>query len=142
MIIFELVCDGGHRFEGWFRNSDEFSSQLSGGMIACPVCDSRDVHKLPTGHVSTGGHHRAAEVAEIPDSNSRVRDALERLRHYVEQNFEDVGDQFADEARRIHYGETEPRDIRGEATQVEVEELKEEGIEPVAIPVRIVKKLN
>jgi hypothetical protein len=123
MIRYELRCGSDHVFEGWFRNSAGYDEQLSAGELACPVCGGSDVAKAPM----------APAVARSNAASSRS-DPIQLLRHVVETNCEHVGPRFAEEARRIHYGETETRGIYGEASREDVEALTDEGIEIAAIP--------
>lgn len=139
MIIFDLQCVNDHRFEGWFKNTSEFESQLAKAMIHCPICGSEQVAKVPSAsHLSLG---KAAPQQVIAPQNKAApytpQDAhvfLRKLHEHVKQHFEDVGNEFASEAKRMHYGEIEERDIRGNATKEEVEELHEEGIAAFSLP--------
>ena len=135
MILFQLKCTNTHEFEAWFRDSAAFKSQSTGSKIECPVCGDTGVTKaLMTPHIAKGGRksgpaeRRATEIAE------QILDAVDQVRRNVEENCDYVGDEFADEARRIHYGETEEHAIYGEATDAEATELDDEGIEFHRIP--------
>jgi len=138
MIIFDLQCVNDHRFEGWFKNSSEFESQLTSAMIHCPVCGTEQVAKVPSAsHLILG--KAASQQAVTPPNNPAPVTAdmnvlLRNLHDHVKQNFEDVGNEFATEAKRMHYGEIEERNIRGNATKNEVEELHEEGIMAIPLP--------
>jgi len=133
MIIYDLVCDTQHRFEGWFKNTGEYATQLSGGLLSCPICGSTRVHKvLSVSHVNTGVEVHLAETGLTVEA--RPQELLKKLHEYIEQRFDNVGAQFAEEARKIHYGETEERNIYGQATGVEIRELREEGINAVPLP--------
>ena len=140
MIIYDLLCDGQHRFEGWFKNADEFQHQLQTGLVSCPVCGSEHVQKLPSAsHISTGLGHKDAEASSTPAAQNdtvKINEAqvMQLLHDYVNKNYDDVGSGFAEEAKKIHYGETEARNIRGRATASEVKELKEEGIAALGLP--------
>jgi hypothetical protein len=129
MIHYQLRCSGGHGFEGWFRDSDTFEKQAVAGEIGCPVCQDTNVDRAPM----------APRVAKQPSekpvpSPAAVREALRNLRRAVESNCEHVGDRFAEEARKIHYGETEARNIYGGTTMEEAAALSEEGISFGRIP--------
>ena len=127
MILYELRCTSDHRFEGWFRNSDAFEAQQSAHEIACPVCGDSSVDRaLMAPAVSRKANSR-------PDP-AQVITLLRTLRKVVEENHENVGDRFAEEARKIHYGETDARGIYGQATEAEAEELADEGIEVGRLP--------
>lgn len=138
MILYELKCQRGHAFEAWFLNSATYDSQQATGDVSCPHCGTTDVTKAPMApniarNVSgtskeSVDEHRAQEVAE------KILEAVDGLRQEVEENCDYVGDEFAEEARRIHYGETEERGIYGEATDDEAEDLDEEGVEFFRVP--------
>ncbi len=138
MIIFDLQCVNDHRFEGWFKNTSEFESQLANAMIHCPACGSEQIARLPS-----ASHLNLGTATSQPDSNVHEKSALpvqdvnvflKKLNAHVKLHFEDVGNAFATEAKRMHYGEIEERNIRGKATQAEVEALHEEGILAIPIP--------
>jgi hypothetical protein len=127
MILYELRCISDHRFEGWFRNSDAFEAQQSAHEIACPVCGDHQVDRaLMAPAVGRKGN-------SLPDAAQAIT-LLRTLRKVVEDSHENVGDRFAEEARKIHYGETEQRGIYGQATEEEAEELADEGIEVGKLP--------
>ncbi len=133
MIRYALVCTAGHEFEGWFPGIDACDAQLDKGMVTCPDCGSAEVQKaLMAPSVSTrkddGGLKKHAMALAVH------RAKLVALREHVEQNFENVGEKFPEEARRIHYGETERRDIYGEASLDDARELIEEGVEVAPLP--------
>jgi len=138
MIIFDLQCVNDHRFEGWFKNTSEFESQLSSAMIHCPVCGTEQVAKVPSAsHLSLGKTNPQQAITPqtktalpAPDMNVLLR----KLRDHIKQNFEDVGNEFASEAKRMHYGEIEERNIHGNATKDEIDELQEDGIMAFPIP--------
>jgi hypothetical protein len=138
MILYQLLCHKGHDFEAWFRDSTTYDSQSATGDVACPFCGTTQVNKAPMApHLATGGdkgrkqgvdEERAHKVAE------KILEAVDGISRKVEENCEFVGDEFAEEAKRIHYGESEERDIYGEATDEEAEELDEEGVDYVRFP--------
>ena len=140
MILYQLACHEGHEFEAWFGDSVSYDAQCESGDIVCPFCGDRDIVKALTApYVSTKGpskqgDKRARELA------MQILHAADKSREHIENNFEDVGDKFADEARRIHYGETDERDIYGEATTDEADDLTEEGIKVFRLPPK--KRLN
>jgi hypothetical protein len=126
MIRFALRCAAGHEFEGWFRSGDGFEAQQKGGEIACPECGDTGVEKaLMAPHIGR---------SQAPVSPTQLRSAMIELRRQVETNCDYVGERFAEEARRIHYGEVDPHGIYGEATTEESHELSEEGIKIGRIP--------
>ena len=134
MIKYELRCGGDHRFEAWFQSSDAYDRQADAGEIACPLCGRTDVGKAPMAPrigkgkaVDVAMAKQLAEAAEAHRKLHEIRDSVERNCHYV-------GDRFAEEARRIHYGETEKQDIYGETSDAEAAALKDEGVEFARIP--------
>lgn len=137
MIIYDLQCANEHRFEGWFKNAIEYENQLASSMIHCPLCGTDQVTKVPTAsHLSLGKapkNKSSAKQTEVIFSQ-KTNELLYQLHEHVKQNFEDVGDEFATEAKRIYYGEAEERNIRGNATKDEVDELNDEGIMAFPLP--------
>ena len=123
MIRYDLRCSADHEFEGWFRNSAGFDEQRSAGELVCPICGGTEIGKAPMA---------PAVARSAPQIDPRT--VLRALRKAVEANCDNVGDRFAEEARRIHYGETETRPIYGDATREEAAALTDEGIEIAAIP--------
>jgi hypothetical protein len=129
MILFTLRCAAGHEFEGWFRDGDGFADQQKAGEIACPNCGDAQVEKAVM--APRIGRSREKTPAMSP---AQMRAALVELRRQVETNCAYVGERFAEEARRIHYGEADPHGIYGEASADESRELAEEGISFGRIP--------
>jgi hypothetical protein len=136
MIRFSLVCSNEHEFEGWFQSGAAFENQVDDGHLACPVCDGTQVRKAPMApSISPKGNNRPNLPKAIDPANAgTMRKALKELREVVETNCENVGDRFADEARKIHYGETEARGIYGETSKDEAVELQDEGVPFARIP--------
>lgn len=146
MILFDLKCGQGHRFEGWFRNNDAYEQQVASHALTCPVCGDVHVEKAPMApRIAKSGRTREAEAmpAPAPAANPEPAEqaqqaemlrALRELRRQVEANAEHVGDRFAEEARKIHYGETQSRAIYGETSQEQAEKLQEEGVAFARIP--------
>ncbi|GAB4571451.1 MAG: DUF1178 family protein [Rhodothalassiaceae bacterium] len=132
MIVFDLRCGQDHRFEGWFRSHEDFADQQATRRIACPECGGRDIEKRLS--VPNIGGPRADRPHEESGRESELAAMLGRLRAFIAQNCEDVGERFAEEARRIHYGETTPRPIHGVATLKEGRALAEEGIDVLPLP--------
>ena len=136
MILFELKCASDHRFEAWFRDGAAYDTQAAAGTITCPVCGDGKVAKAPM--APRIGKTRGGDKADTPEQMKRaqaeVLKQLAEMRRKVEENCDYVGDRFAEEARRIHYGETDPRGIYGEASDGDVAELKEEGVTIHRIP--------
>ena len=140
MIVFDLACGQGHFFEGWFRNSEEYHSQLASGLLCCPSCGSEDIVKKPSpSRINLGKQQQLAQLSSIQqDAQNLVR----KINDYISANFEDVGNQFADQALKMHYGEIEERNIQGTATVQEANDLKEEGVAIIPLPNTPKKKLN
>jgi hypothetical protein len=128
MILFTLRCAHGHEFEAWFRDGDGFEAQQKAGEIACPECNDTAVEKA----VMAPRLNRSRE--SMPISPAQFRAALVELRRQVETNCDYVGPRFAEEARRIHYGEIDAHNIYGEASENESRELSDEGISFGRIP--------
>lgn len=129
MILYDLRCSGDHAFEGWFKDSETFDEQAEAGVVVCPVCGVTAVSKAPMAPrlSKSRGDGDMPKLAE-------TREALLKLRSEVESNCDYVGGGFAEEARKIHYGETDRRDIYGETSDEEARELTEEGIKVGRIP--------
>ena len=141
MIVYDLICDTEHRFEAWFASADEFDRQCGTELLACPVCGSGSVRRVPSA-VRTTRHGRdepTPAAPAVPSAESgpatRLHElALQVVRELVSRS-ENVGRRFPEEARRIHYGEAPARSIRGQASAEEAEALREEGIEVLHLPV-------
>lgn len=134
MIVYQLRCDSDHAFEAWFRDSAAFDRQRKARKVDCPVCGSSKVEKAPMApHLAKA---RNGEAASDPakDSTARFIEAARQIREHVERNCDYVGERFAEEARRIHYGEADQRGIYGEASDKEASELKDEGVAFSRIP--------
>ena len=132
MILFDLRCQAGHSFEAWFRNSATYDAQAEAGDISCPLCGDGNVTKAPM-----APRIAKARSAAPPVSDGQAADLyrkLSKLRDHVEANSDYVGERFAEEARRIHYGETDARNIHGETSDTEAAKLKDEGVEFARIP--------
>ena len=135
MIRFSLSCDQAHDFEAWFRGNDDFDTQQKRGLIECPHCGSARVSKaLMAPAVSTGRRQEKIALA-MGEEQRRVVATLKAMAEKVKENADYVGDSFATEARKIHFGETDPRGIYGEATLEEAKSLADDGINFMPIPV-------
>lgn len=136
MIKYQLLCDSDHEFEGWFRDSGDFDVQAGDGLIECPLCGSDEIRKAIMAPAIGRKSNQVPARREQRLANLRddVIAAAERARDYVEKNFDYVGNEFPEEARKIHYGETKERGIYGEATGREVKELIDEGVSVAPIP--------
>ena len=127
MIAYALRCDKGHEFDGWFQNSAAFDKQCRGGHLACPSCNSVRIEKAIMAPAVGGKSASATQAAQL-------RQFATGLRKYVQEHADYVGPDFAEEARKIHYGETQERHIYGEATVEEARELIEEGVDVAPLP--------
>jgi hypothetical protein len=144
VIVLDLCCPHHHRFEGWFASAAEFEAQLARGLVSCPVCGAGNVCRMPSApHVQTT-HPRPPEPPPAvsspspapppPDDPQALIAHLTATLRQLAQVAEDVGEHFAEEARRIHYEESEARPIRGQASRDDVEELLDEGIVVLPVP--------
>lgn len=140
MIKFSLICDQEHSFEAWFGSNDDFDKQRKRGLIDCPTCGSKQVSKsLMAPRVSGTKKSTDADtvpMAQLPTPQlpTEMVEQLRAIKKHVEANAENVGDKFPEEARKIHYGETEARGIYGKATLEEAAGLAEEGVGVVPLP--------
>jgi hypothetical protein len=135
LIRFSLHCDHDHEFEAWFRNNDDFETQKKRGFVECPACGSGKVEKaLMAPAVSTGRKKEKMALAMNAEQQAAMAQ-LKALSEKMRENADYVGDKFAEEARKIHFGEVEARGIYGEATPQEARGLVEDGVEFMPIPV-------
>jgi hypothetical protein len=128
VIAYALRCHKGHEFDGWFRDSTAFENQSRGGHLSCPSCNSVRIEKAIMAPAVSGTRKKSTEAV------TRMRQFATGLRKYVQENADYVGSDFAEEARKIHYGETQERHIYGEATTEEARELIEEGVDVAPLP--------
>jgi hypothetical protein len=137
MKVLNLQCAHRHGFEGWFGSEDEFLGQLERGLVECPMCGDTGIKKLPSApRLNLGAPeavHPKQEVMATTDASMQAK-WLQMVKHVL-ANTEDVGERFAEEARRIHYGESDERSIRGQASAEETESLLEEGIAVLPLPI-------
>lgn len=138
MKVLDLQCPAQHQFEGWFASEDDFQGQLARGLVECPLCGDTAIAKKPSApRLNLGAAQPPApgkqQVMNAPDA--RLQAAWLKMVRHVLANTEDVGERFAEEARKIHYGETEERGIRGQATPEQTQSLLEEGIGVVPLPI-------
>jgi hypothetical protein len=131
MIVYNLRCKNSHEFEGWFKDSSAFDAQADSGKLVCPMCNSKKVEKAIMAPAVAGT--KKADLT-APDELRKMRQFMTGLRKHVLDTAENVGPKFAEEARKIHYGETEERPIYGEATVKDAVELVEEGINVAPLP--------
>ena len=137
MIVYQLTCGKGHFFEGWFASAQACEKQAESGQLQCPACSSVVVRKLPSApHVHTSGDETATAQPR-PEAQVK-REALLALRKFILSNTENVGREFAEVARRIHYEEERSRGIRGQVSIEEAEELREEGVPAYSVPAELI----
>lgn len=149
MKVLDLRCANGHGFEGWFGSEDDYLDQNGRGLVACPLCGDCVITRMPSApRLNLSGAREPAgkppgsppAPAQPPEATNGAVSAdmqalwLQAVRHAI-ANTDDVGERFAEEARRIHYGETEARGIRGQASVEERHALREEGIDVLALPI-------
>lgn len=158
MIVFDLSCDFGHRFEGWFGSSSDFADQLDRGLVTCPECGSSEVAKAPMapavpvkGNAKSDASTSTRKEEPQPVANrpmpAEVQKALATLAKAQEKALKDstwVGEKFAEESRAMHYGERDEKPIHGQASIEEAESLMDEGIAvaPLPFPIAARDKLN
>jgi hypothetical protein len=132
MKVLDLQCPDGHRFEGWFASADDFESQQSRKLIECPICGANEVSRLPSApRLNLSG----ATETKVPAGAAQMQTRVMRALREVLEKTENVGDRFAEEARRIHSNEAPARNIRGVTTPEDAKALVEEGIEVMPLPV-------
>jgi len=154
MIVFDLKCEQNHQFESWFRSSEAYSEQLAAGLVECPYCGSLDVGKaVMAPNVGVKGNQNVQEKiahagspeepvasaamaasSETRELAKKATEAIAKFQAHVEKSCENVGENFAEEARKIHYGESEERGIYGETSIEEAQELLEEGVDVMPLP--------
>ncbi len=130
MIAYDLQCADGHRFEGWFEDAQAYEDQKAKGLISCPVCNAASVARIP----STFAIKSSQSAKEVSDQQADLVAIGQKIVEFVENNFDDVGCDFAKEALKIHYGAAEPRNIRGISTKEEEETLQNEGVQFFKFP--------
>lgn len=136
MIRYTLSCDEGHAFEGWFSSSDDFDRQMDRKLVSCPTCNSTSVAKqLMAPSIATARKKEATRALVMDQAQKETVAKIRELVKAVRKNAEDVGDRFAEEARKIHYGEADERGLIGQATVEEAVALLEEGIAIAPLPV-------
>jgi hypothetical protein len=131
MKVLDLRCANGHRFEGWFASDEDFMEQNGGGLVECPLCADKLVTRMPS---APRLNLSSSAVEPAPARPADLQAAWVKAVRHVIANTEDVGERFAEEARRIHYGETDPRGIRGQASSEDRQALQDEGIEVHPLP--------
>lgn len=136
MILFDLSCENEHQFEAWFPSSKKYDEQNKKKLISCPYCNSNKVKKAlmaPNLNILSKGTSKSKKNASLKNKKS-LETNIKKLKKLIETNTEDVGQNFAEEARKIYYGEKKAKSIRGETTKKEAKELIEEGIPCISMP--------
>jgi hypothetical protein len=133
MIVFDLECSAGHRFEGWFESPEAYERQRGENLLRCPSCNDPEVKRV----LSAVSVKRSASDEKASTSPIDYGKLAKEMVRYLQKNFEDVGPNFAAEALKMHYGVADRRSIRGSATDEEEKSLKDEGIEFFKIPVPV-----
>ena len=145
MIVYDLKCGTGHRFEGWFSSAEDFSSQKSRELLNCPTCADAQIERVPSAtRINVGAVEKPATPAdsESKDAFAMAQMLYSRMLDELLTKSEDVGNRFPEEARRIFYQESAARAIRGVATQAEHDELVEEGVPVARLPIPPSGQLN
>ena len=136
MIRYGLICDNGHDFEGWFASASDFDGQQQRGLVECPACGSHGVSKrLMAPSVSTARKKDSRQQLVMHAAKQEMIGKLKEMVTQIRANADDVGERFPEEARKIHYGETEQRGLIGKASVEEARALIDEGIEIAPLPV-------
>lgn len=149
MIVFDLLCAGGHRFEGWFASAEDFVAQNGRGLVSCPCCGGQGVERVPSATRFSSGTPEKPEPQKKPPAEAAGKDPFavaqilySRMLDELLAKSEDVGSDFPEEARRIHYKRSPERSIRGQASQEEHQELTDEGIPVLRLPIPPPERMN
>lgn len=133
MIAYDLQCVDGHSFEGWFEDRKAYEAQKKKALIACPVCNSTSIARVP----STFAIKSSNPLKEFSDQQADLENIGKKIVDFVEKNFDDVGSDFAKEALKMHYGVSKTRNIRGVSTKEEEKTLTEEGVQFFKVPMSV-----
>ena len=150
MIVFDLVCSGGHRFEGWFASSQDFALQQDRGLVSCPRCGSAEIAKAPMAPAVPKKGNQRGETTQpvaggaLPPEAAEMLGKIAKLQAEALKSSTWVGEQFAEQSRKMHYGERDPQAIHGQATPDEARALAEDGITiaPLLFPVAPPDEIN
>jgi hypothetical protein len=135
MVVYNLVCEHQHGFEGWFASLDSYEEQAQRGLLACPACGSVNVARRPSAsYVKVGSALAPEDQRQVALTAQDPRLLWAKMIDLIRRNTEDVGERFTEEARKIHYQEVQPKNIRGVASSQQIAELTDEGIEVFALP--------
>ena len=133
MIAYDLQCINGHSFEGWFEDRKAYEKQEKNGLIACPVCNSTSIARIP----STFAIKSSTSLKEFSDQQADLVNMGQKIIDFVEKNFDDVGTDFSKEALKMHYGVSEVRNIKGVSTKEEEKTLIKEGVQFFKVPMPV-----
>ena len=130
MILFDLKCNNGHQFEAWFPSSSKYEDQVKKKLVSCPFCDSKKIEKsLMAPNLNLANANKKNKPLKQTIQNKKLLEReVSKFKNFIEKNTENVGKKFAEEARKIYYGEKSTRPIRGETSESEAKELTDEGI--------------
>jgi len=138
MIAYDLQCINGHSFEGWFEDRKAYEEQKKNCFISCPICESTSIARIP----STFAIKSSASLKDFSNQQEDLANINQKIVDFVENNFDDVGSDFTKEALKMHYGASDPRNIRGVSTKEEEKTLKEEGVQFFKVPMPIVPDMD
>jgi len=133
VIIYDLKCKKNHKFEGWFKDNTAFEEQKKQNLITCPVCGESDAEVVPSSLAIMGRDMKLSKKNQFREPSPRK--GIQQFNEYLDKNFDDVGEKFAEIAMKIHRGEEEARNIKGTTTHQEEETLREEGVQFFKVPV-------
>lgn len=142
MIVYNLKCRNNHEFEGWFASGTAFEEQAATGKLVCPMCASHKVEKAPMAPAVAGTKKTELKTELKADELKKMRQFMTGMRKYIKENAEYVGPRFCEEARKIHYGESEEKHIYGEATLKEAHDLIEVGVDVAPLPPDLDEETN
>ena len=144
MVVYDLICSRGHRFEGWFQDLEDLTGQIEKKLLVCPVCADEEIRRLPSTFGLVKFSRQEPQSVPGPESapvaeavSDQMRDFMHRwmeISNKLDKDFDDVGSSFADEALKMHYGAADRRNIRGQSTENQEEVLRKEGVEFFKVP--------
>lgn len=140
MVVYDLICSQGHRFEGWFQDLEDLTDQIGKKILVCPVCADEEIRRLPStfGLVKSGRQELETAAPGPEPASDQMREFMHRwaeISNKLDKDFDDVGSGFADEALKMHYGVAERRNIKGLSTEGQEEMLRKEGVDFFKFPV-------
>ncbi|NJL58518.1 MAG: DUF1178 family protein [Desulfobacteraceae bacterium] len=135
MIVFDLQCGSGHIFEGWFKDGQAYQEQNEKHLISCPICSDTSVSKRPSAFAVRNSHEQ-----KLPEKHTEFAELGKELAEFMDKHFENVGSEFAKEALMMHYGVSEPKNIRGTSSPEEEKTLEKEGIRFFKLPMPVMSE--